>query len=83
MRLFLCKIFARWVYKDTNARHDDALRCFFVLDGTAVGNSPLILDNPSRRQLTPSGFVVDTFVEMLAPMGEIVEKKGTRCRRLI
>ena len=27
--------------------------------------------------------MVDTFVEMLAPMGEIVEKKGTSCRRLV
>ena len=26
--------------------------------------------------------MVDTFVKMFAPMGEIVEKKGTSCRRL-
>ncbi len=27
--LYLCKIFARWVYKDTNARDDMTMRCFF------------------------------------------------------
>ena len=30
MRLYLCKIFARWVYKNTNARNDATMRCFFV-----------------------------------------------------
>jgi len=27
--LYLCKIFARWVYKNTNARDDMTMRCFF------------------------------------------------------
>jgi hypothetical protein len=35
------------------------------------------------RQTCQGGFVVDTSVEMLAPMGEIVEQKGTSCRRLV
>jgi hypothetical protein len=28
MRLYRCKIFARWVYKHTNARDDMTMRCF-------------------------------------------------------
>jgi hypothetical protein len=49
--------------------------------------SPLFFDNlpplgRTFRQTFQGGFVVDTFVEMLAPMGEIVEKEGTSCRRL-
>jgi hypothetical protein len=28
MRLYLCKIFARWVYKNTNARNDMTMRWF-------------------------------------------------------
>ncbi len=28
MRLYLCNIFARWVYKDTNARSYTMMRCF-------------------------------------------------------
>ncbi len=32
MPLYFCKIFARWVYNNTNARHDMTMRCF-VSDG--------------------------------------------------
>jgi len=28
MRLYLCKMFARWVYNNTNARDDTTMRCF-------------------------------------------------------
>jgi hypothetical protein len=43
--------------------------------------SPLFFDNlpplgRTFRQTFQDGFVVDTFVEMFAPMGETVEKKG-------
>ncbi len=29
--LYRCKMFARWVYKNTNARDDTTMRCFFFL----------------------------------------------------
>ncbi len=31
VRLYIGKIFARWVYKNTNARNDMTMRCFFGL----------------------------------------------------
>ncbi len=33
MRLYLCKIFARWVYKNTNARDDIVWRCVAFVSG--------------------------------------------------
>jgi hypothetical protein len=38
VRLFLGKIFARWVYKNTNARDDTTMRCFFGLVRLFLGN---------------------------------------------
>ncbi len=84
MRLYLCKIFARWVYKNTNARDDTTMRCFFLLGGTAaVGNSPLILDeSPFRRirQMVKPRNVVLNIVEFSEM--EIRPKLGVSCRRL-
>ncbi len=51
MRLYRGKIFARWVYRNTNARDDmTTMRCFFLLDGCVCIGVKYLQDGFTKLQ---------------------------------